>query len=237
MVTMAAPWGRWVTLLSLRVRAPDSGIERRCRLFFQRRAGGFHFANPTTGSQSASSAARDPESRSDPSATASRNASSPVASNSQVRASVSTTLGGLPLVWDNPEMHCTATNGGTLSSTVAPGACAASVRAVNRTASPSPDRSGGDSSPSRSQSASAHTASRVLVGSGLRRDAIPYCAWKMSQKPPSIDRHAPPYKVAGAVFLVVIAGVAALIAMQFRGTFTSRERLNVESPRAGLVVD
>ena len=59
----------------------------------------------------------------------------------------------------------------------------------------------------------------------------------MSQKPPSIDRHAPPYKVAGAVFLVVIAGVAALIAMQFRGTFTSRERLNVESPRAGLVVD
>ncbi|WP_319455101.1 MULTISPECIES: MCE family protein [unclassified Mycobacterium] len=54
---------------------------------------------------------------------------------------------------------------------------------------------------------------------------------------PTFDRHAPPYKVAGAIFLVVIAGVAALIYTQFRGTFTPRELLTVVSSRAGLVVD
>ena len=54
---------------------------------------------------------------------------------------------------------------------------------------------------------------------------------------PLIDRHAPPYKVAGAVLLVVVAAVGALIYTQFRGTFTPREELTVLSPRAGLVVD
>jgi phospholipid/cholesterol/gamma-HCH transport system substrate-binding protein len=54
---------------------------------------------------------------------------------------------------------------------------------------------------------------------------------------PTFDRHAPPYKVAGAILLLVIAGVAALIYTQFRGTFTQRELLTVVSSRAVLVVD
>jgi len=53
----------------------------------------------------------------------------------------------------------------------------------------------------------------------------------------SIDRLNPPYKVAGAVLLVIVAVLATLIAMQFRGTFKSRTVLSVVSPRAGLVVD
>ncbi|UNB53614.1 MCE family protein [Mycolicibacterium sp. YH-1] len=53
----------------------------------------------------------------------------------------------------------------------------------------------------------------------------------------AIDRHAPPYKVAGAVFLIVIALVATLIYKQFRGDFDPRTPLVVVSPRAGLVVE
>jgi phospholipid/cholesterol/gamma-HCH transport system substrate-binding protein len=53
----------------------------------------------------------------------------------------------------------------------------------------------------------------------------------------SIDRHQPPYKVAGAAFLVIIAAFAVLISMQFRGSFMNRTPLTVVSPRAGLVVE
>jgi phospholipid/cholesterol/gamma-HCH transport system substrate-binding protein len=53
----------------------------------------------------------------------------------------------------------------------------------------------------------------------------------------SVEPHQPPYKVAGAVFLVIVAGLAVLISLQFRGTFMSRTQLTVVSPRAGLVVD
>jgi phospholipid/cholesterol/gamma-HCH transport system substrate-binding protein len=52
-----------------------------------------------------------------------------------------------------------------------------------------------------------------------------------------IDRFAPPYKAAGAVFVAVILVVAWLIYAQFRGTFDDRSELTVVSPRAGLVVD
>lgn len=52
-----------------------------------------------------------------------------------------------------------------------------------------------------------------------------------------IDRHEPPYKVAGAVLLAIAVGLAALLALQYRGAFTSREQLTVVSPRSGLVVD
>jgi phospholipid/cholesterol/gamma-HCH transport system substrate-binding protein len=52
-----------------------------------------------------------------------------------------------------------------------------------------------------------------------------------------VDRHEPPYKVAGAVLLVIVAAFGLLIALQYRGTFTAREELTVVSPRAGLVVD
>lgn len=52
-----------------------------------------------------------------------------------------------------------------------------------------------------------------------------------------VDRHHPPYKLAGAVLLVVAALVAALIFMQFRGDLTDKAQLTLLSSRAGLVVD
>src|SRR5690606_35759749 len=63
-----------------------------------------------TGNQSAISPARTPDSCNVPAATASVTVSSPVASRSQVRGSVSTTFGGFPRLCLVPEMHCTATN-------------------------------------------------------------------------------------------------------------------------------
>jgi hypothetical protein len=70
-------------------------------------------------------------------------------------------------------MHCTATKGGTRTSTLAPGAIAARVRAVSRTASPNSVRAGVGRLPSRNQSTTADTAARVFAGSALRRAAIP----------------------------------------------------------------
>jgi phospholipid/cholesterol/gamma-HCH transport system substrate-binding protein len=52
-----------------------------------------------------------------------------------------------------------------------------------------------------------------------------------------VDRHHPPYKAAGAVFLAVVAVAAALIYQQFRGDFTPKTHLTLESSRAGLVVE
>ncbi|MDT5289436.1 MAG: phospholipid/cholesterol/gamma-HCH transport system substrate-binding protein, partial [Mycobacterium sp.] len=52
-----------------------------------------------------------------------------------------------------------------------------------------------------------------------------------------IDRHEPPYKVAGAVLLVILAAVFVLISLQSRGVFRPRTDLTVVSPRSGLVVD
>ena len=52
----------------------------------------------------------------------------------------------------------------------------------------------------------------------------------------AIDRHHPPYKVAGAAFLIVIAVIATLIYKQFRGDFEPRAGLIVVAPRAVLVV-
>ena len=52
-----------------------------------------------------------------------------------------------------------------------------------------------------------------------------------------IDRHRPPYKLAGVVLLAIVAAVGSLIYLQFRGAFADRMVLTVESPRAGLVVD
>jgi phospholipid/cholesterol/gamma-HCH transport system substrate-binding protein len=54
---------------------------------------------------------------------------------------------------------------------------------------------------------------------------------------PVIDRHRPPYKLAGLALLVVVAAVGSLIYLQFRGAFAGRTVLTVESTRAGLVVD
>jgi len=52
-----------------------------------------------------------------------------------------------------------------------------------------------------------------------------------------VDRHRPPYKTAGAVFLVIAAVVAAFIYLQFRGDLSDKTQLTVRSPRAGLVVE
>jgi phospholipid/cholesterol/gamma-HCH transport system substrate-binding protein len=53
----------------------------------------------------------------------------------------------------------------------------------------------------------------------------------------AMDRHHPPYRVVGAVCLVVIAAAATLIYKQFRGDFEHRVPLIVVAPRAGLVVE
>jgi len=52
-----------------------------------------------------------------------------------------------------------------------------------------------------------------------------------------VDRHRPPYKTAGAIFLVIVAAVAAFIYQEFRGGFGDKTQLTLLSPRAGLVVE
>ncbi len=52
-----------------------------------------------------------------------------------------------------------------------------------------------------------------------------------------VDRHRPPYKTAGAIFLVIVAVIAALIYLQFRGEFAPKTQLTLMSSRAGLAVD
>jgi phospholipid/cholesterol/gamma-HCH transport system substrate-binding protein len=52
-----------------------------------------------------------------------------------------------------------------------------------------------------------------------------------------IDRHRPPYKAAGAVFLVIVTVVAAFIYLAFRGDLTDKTQLTLLSSRAGLVVE
>ncbi|MGY4648346.1 ABC-type transporter Mla subunit MlaD [Mycobacterium sp. URHB0021] len=52
-----------------------------------------------------------------------------------------------------------------------------------------------------------------------------------------VDRHHPPYKVAGAAVLTVAAVAVALIYLQFRGDFATPTQLTLQSSRAGLVVE
>ena len=52
-----------------------------------------------------------------------------------------------------------------------------------------------------------------------------------------VDRHRPPYKAAGAVFLTIVAVAAVLIFAQFRGHFTPKTQVTLLAARAGLVVD
>ncbi len=51
------------------------------------------------------------------------------------------------------------------------------------------------------------------------------------------DRFAVPHRTAGAVALALLAALAVLIYLQFRGDFRFRAELTVLSPRAGLGVD
>lgn len=127
----------------------------------------------TSGNQASISPAREPESCSAPLPRACATPDSPVATRSQVRGSVCTTLGGVPRVCRGPEMHCTAANGGIRTSTLAPGASAASVRAVSRTAAANTSVSGAGNVSSRNQSARANTTCRVFAGSTRSRALIP----------------------------------------------------------------
>ncbi|OBF40971.1 MCE-family protein MCE1A [Mycobacterium sp. ACS1612] len=52
-----------------------------------------------------------------------------------------------------------------------------------------------------------------------------------------VDRHRPPYKTAGAVFLAIAVAVAVFIFLAFRGALTDNIQLTLLSPRAGLVVE
>jgi phospholipid/cholesterol/gamma-HCH transport system substrate-binding protein len=52
-----------------------------------------------------------------------------------------------------------------------------------------------------------------------------------------VDRHNPPYKVAGGILLTITAVVAAMIYLQFRGDFSPKTELTLLSSRAGLVVE
>ena len=125
-------------------------------------------------------------------------------------------------------MHCTATNGGTRTSTAAPGASAASVRAVARTASAKPGTVGCGcavvAQPVR------HRRDR---GAGLCRIGTAADGHNLGSKvsPPTATH--PPYKLAGAVLLVVtiVAGQPALL-LQFRGHF-SRDRVDAAVPAGG----
>ncbi|KUI11611.1 MCE-family protein MCE1A [Mycobacterium sp. GA-1285] len=52
-----------------------------------------------------------------------------------------------------------------------------------------------------------------------------------------VDRHKPPYKVAGAVLLIVVTVAAGLLYLQFRGDLRRQAQLTLLAPRAGLVVE
>jgi phospholipid/cholesterol/gamma-HCH transport system substrate-binding protein len=52
-----------------------------------------------------------------------------------------------------------------------------------------------------------------------------------------VDRHRPPYKTAGAIFLVIVAAISAFIYGEFRGALDGKTQLTLLSPRAGLVVE
>jgi phospholipid/cholesterol/gamma-HCH transport system substrate-binding protein len=51
------------------------------------------------------------------------------------------------------------------------------------------------------------------------------------------DRHQPPYRLAGAVLVVIVVVFAVLLAKQYRGDFVNRTELQLVSDRAGLVAD
>ncbi len=93
----------------------------------------------------------------------------PRARRSHSRGGTSTTFGGVPRVCRGPSMHCTATNGGTRSSTLCPGASCASIRADWRTAAASSPRDGGATSSARGSApgapagAAAHPATAAMA--------------------------------------------------------------------------
>jgi len=53
----------------------------------------------------------------------------------------------------------------------------------------------------------------------------------------ALDRHRPPYRLAGALLVAITVVLGMLLAKQYRGDFVGRTDLVVTSDRAGLVVD
>ncbi len=66
-------------------------------------------------------------------------------------------------------MHCTATNGGTRTSTECPGALPANARTVPFTAAPNSRRPGTGNAGSRNHSPTSNTAARTSAASTLCR--------------------------------------------------------------------
>ncbi len=146
-----------------------------------------HRGTRISGNSCATSAARDPDAATSPDATAASKLTIPVTSSSQTRGDISTTLGGVPRVCRGPGIHCTATNGGTLTSTDAPGANCATVRADCRTAAARVARSGWGSVSSASQPTVANTAARICAGSTVfGRVTCPWCT-----TPNCVEPHMP----------------------------------------------
>src|SRR4051794_37352051 len=54
---------------------------------------------------------------------------------------------------------------------------------------------------------------------------------------PLNNPHRPPYKLAGAVLLVIFAVILVFVWLTFRGYLTKNDQLTLLSGRAGLVLD
>ena len=52
-----------------------------------------------------------------------------------------------------------------------------------------------------------------------------------------VDRHQPPYRIAGVVGAALLVATLTLVALQFRGAFEARTQLTLLASRAGLVLD
>ena len=124
---------------------------------------------PHTSGRRGPRAVRSPDALTSDPATASSHVRSPHASDSHVRASVSTTAGGVPRRCVVPGRICTAPAGGTRTSTDRPGCSAPSSSSVKRTAVKATGR--GASSPRSTASRHARSASIPLVVS-IRRFAM-----------------------------------------------------------------
>ena len=126
-------------------------------------------------------------------------------------------------------MHCTATNGGIRTSTLAPGAVSASERTVSRTASASSARAGSGCRWSCSQSASADR--RRGSSPDRHNNGRPYLDSQSACRPP------PSALQTGRSGVGRCRRRGRVNFLQFRGDLTHKEQLTLLSSRAGLVVD
>ena len=104
------------------VRRPGADVARSCRVNLSAAAD-----RVSQSGRYGVRSARSPLARTRPAASASAQASAPVARAIQVSASISTTAGGVPRVCRTPGITCTAAYGGTRTSTERPGARSSST--------------------------------------------------------------------------------------------------------------